>query len=66
MIERKRFIVNNDGKVLDTVTGENFDTVEEVVDVLNYYEDNCLRYQKTITELKKGTYKETLPITQRK
>ena len=66
MIERKRFIVNNDGILVDTVTGENFDTVEEVVDVLNYYEDNCLRYQKTIAELKKGTYKEPLPITQRK
>ena len=66
MIENKRFIVNTDGKVLDTVTGENFDTVEEVVDTLNYYENNCLRYQKTIAELKKGTYKEPLPITQRK
>lgn len=65
MIERKRFIVD-DGTVLDTVTGENFDTVEEVVTTLNYYEDNCLRYQETIAELKEGTYKEPLPITQRK
>ena len=66
MIERKRFIVNNDGTLVDTVTGENFDAIEEVADTLNYYEDNCLRYQETIAELKKGTYKEPLPITQRK
>lgn len=62
----KRFVVNDNGTVLDTVTGENFDTVEEVVDTLNYYENNCLRYQKIISELKDGTYKEPLPITQRK
>lgn len=61
-----RFVVNDNGTVLDTVTGENFDTVEEVVDTLNYYENNCLRYQKIISELKKGTYEEPLPITQRK
>ena len=66
MTGNKRFIVDNDRTVLDTVTGENFDTVEEVVDTLNYYENNCLRYQKTIAELKNGTYKEELPITQRK
>lgn len=66
MIGRKRFIVNNDGILVDTVTGENFDIVEEVVDILNYYENNCLRYQKIISELKNGTYKEELPITQRK
>lgn len=62
----ERFVVNDNGTVLDTVTGENFDTVEEVVDTLNYYENNCLRYQKIISELKDGTYKEPLPITQRK
>ena len=66
MTENKRFVVNDNGTVLDTVTGENFNTFEEVVDTLNYYENNCLRYQKTIAELKNGTYKEELPITQRK
>ena len=65
MTENKRFIVD-DGTVLDTITGENFDTVEEVVDILNYYENICLRYQRIISELKNGTYEEELPITQRK
>ena len=66
MIEKKRFIVDDAGTLIDMVTGENFDIVEEVVDILNYYENNCLRYQKIIFELKNGTYKEELPITQRK
>lgn len=66
MIEKKRFIVDDAGTLIDMVTGENFDIVEEVVDILNYYENNCLRYQKIISELKNGTYKEELPITQRK
>lgn len=66
MIEKKRFIVDDAGTLIDMVTGENFDIVEEVVDILNYYENTCLRYQKIISELKNGTYKEELPITQRK
>ena len=66
MTEKKRFIVDDAGTLIDMVTGENFDIVEEVVDILNYYENNCLRYQKIIFELKNGTYKEELPITQRK
>ncbi len=64
--EKKRFIVDDAGTLIDTVTGENFDIVEEVVDTLNYYENTCLKNQKTISELKDGTYKEPLPITQRK
>ena len=66
MIGRKRFIVNNDGILVDTVTGENFDIVEEVVDTLNRYENTCRRYEQKISELKNGTYNEELPITQRK
>lgn len=61
----KRFIVDNK-TLIDIVTGENFSTVEEVVDTLNYYENTCRRYEKKISELKNGTYKEELPITQRK
>ena len=66
MNENKRWIVDDAGTLIDIVTGENFDIVEEVVDTLNYYENTCLRYQQTISELKDGTYKEPLPITQRK
>jgi len=66
MTENKRFIVDDAGTLIDMVTRENFDIVEEVVDILNNYEDTCLRYEKTIAELKKGTYEEPLPITQRK
>ena len=62
----ERFIVDDAGTLIDMVTGENFDIVEEVVDTLNYYENTCLRYEKIISELKNGTYKEELPITQRK
>lgn len=62
----KRWIVDDAGTLIDMVTRENFDIVEEIVDTLNYYEETCLRYQKTISELKEGTYKEPLPITQRK
>ena len=66
MTENKRFMVDDTGTLIDMVTRENFDTVEEVVDILNNYEDTCVRYEKIISELKKGTYKEELPITQRK
>ena len=62
----ERFIVDDAGTLIDMVTGENFDIVEEVVDTLNYYENTYLKYEKTIAELKNGTYKEPLPITQRK
>lgn len=41
-----------------------------VADVFKYigedYEETCLKYEKTIRDLKDGTYKEPLPITQRK
>ena len=62
----KRWIVDDAGTLIDMVTGENFDIVEEIVDTLNYYEEACLKYQKTISGLRDGTYKEPLPITQRK
>ena len=62
----ERFMVDDAGTLIDMVTGENFDIVEEVVDILNYYENTCRRYEKIISELKNGTYKEELPITQRK
>lgn len=62
----KRWMSDDAGTLIDTVTGENFDIVEELVDTLNYYEETCLKYEKTISELKDGTYKEPLPITQRK
>ena len=62
----ERFIVDTAGTLIDMVTRENFDIVEEVVDILNNYEDTCVRYEKIISELKNGTYKEELPITQRK
>lgn len=62
----KRWIVDDAGTLIDIVTRENFDIVEEIVDTLNYYEETCLRYEKIIRELKDGTYKEPLPITQRK
>ena len=62
----ERYMVDDAGTLIDTVTGENFDIVEEIVDTLNYYEEICLKYEKTISELKNGTYKEPLPITQRK
>lgn len=62
----KRFMVDDAGTLIDMVTRETFDIVEEVVDLLNYYENTCLRYEKIISELKDGTYKEPLPITQRK
>lgn len=63
----ERYMVDDAGTTLiDTVTKETFDIVEEIVDTLNYYEENCLKYQKTISELKDGTYKEPLPITQKK
>lgn len=61
----KRFVVDN-RTIIDTVTGENFSTVGEVVDILNNYENTCVRYEKIISELKNGNYKEDLPITQRK
>ena len=66
MSENKRFMVDDAGTLIDRVTRENFDIVEEVVDILNNYEDTCVRYEKIISELKNGTYKEELPITQRK
>lgn len=53
--KNKRWIVDDAGSLIDTVTLEYFDIVEEIVDTLNYYEENCLRYQKTISELKDGT-----------
>lgn len=66
MTEKERFIIDDAGTLIDLVTGETYDIVEEVVDVLNYYENTVLRYQKIIRELKDGTYTEELPITQRK
>ena len=67
MIEKnKRWIVDDAGTLIDIVTRDCFDIVEEIVDTLNYYEETCLKYEKTIRELKDGTYKEPLPITQRK
>ena len=65
MTKKERWIVDDAG-IIDMVTGENFDIVEEVVDTLNYYEETCLRYEKIIRKLKDGTYKEPLLITQRK
>lgn len=65
-LQKKRWIVDDAGTLIDMVTREAYDIVEEVVDILNYYENNCLRYKQTISELKDGTYKEPLPITQRK
>ena len=62
----KRWIVDDAGTLIDMVTRENFDIVEEIVDTLNYYEETCLKHEKTISELKDGTYVEPLPITQRK
>lgn len=62
----KRWIVDDAGTLIDTVTGENFDLVEEIVDILNCYEETCLKYEKIIRELKDGTYKEPLSIAQRK
>lgn len=64
--KKERWIVDDAGTLIDMVTRETYDIVEEVVDVLNYYENNCERYLQTINELKDGTYKEPLPITQRK
>ena len=64
--KNKRWMVDDAGTLIDIVTRECFDIVEEIVDILNYYEEVCLKYEKTIRELKKGTYKEPLPITQRK
>lgn len=61
----KRFVMNNN-ELFDTVTNEIFKSLGDVVDTLNYYEETCLRYEKIIGELKDGTYKEPLPITQRK
>ena len=61
----KRFIMNN-GELFDTVTNETFKCLEDVVETLNYYEETCLKYEKTIRDLKDGAYKEPLPITQRK
>ena len=62
----KRFMVDDAGTLIDLVTRETYDIVEEVVDLLNYYENTCLKYEKTICELKNGTYKEPVPITSRK
>ena len=64
--KNKRWIVDDAGTLIDMVTMENFDIVEEIVDTLNYYEETFLKYEKTISELKNGTHKEPLPITQRK
>lgn len=65
-INKKRFSKCKDQcKVFDWVTNGVLD-IHEIVDTLNYYERNCLRYEKIISELKDGTYKEPLPITQRK
>ena len=61
----KRFIMNN-GELFDIVTNETFKCLGDVVDTLNYYEETCLKYEKTIRELKEGIYKEPLPITSRK
>ena len=66
MTVNKRFIVDDAGTLIDMVTRDTFDIVEEVVDILNNYEDTCIRYEKIISELKNGTYNEELPITQRK
>ena len=59
-------MVDDAGTLIDMVTRDTFDIVGEVVDILNNYENTCLRYEKTIAELKNGNYKEELPITQRK
>ena len=64
--QSKRWIVDDAGTLIDIVTRESFDIVEEIVDTLNYYEETCLKYEKTISELKDGTYVEPLPITSRK
>lgn len=66
MTEKERFMIDDSGTLIDLVTRETYDIVEEVVDVLNNYENTVLRYEKIISELKDGTYKEELPITQRK
>lgn len=66
MTKKERWIVDDAGTLIDIETRDTFDIVEEVVDTLNYYENTCLKYEKTISELKDGTYKEPLPITQRK
>ena len=59
----ERFIVDDAGTLIDMVTRETFDIVEEVVGTLNYYERTCTDYEKKISELHdeiaklKGEYK---------
>ena len=48
----KRFKITDDGVLIDTLTTETFKTVEDVVDILNYYENTCLKLEKRIRELK--------------
>lgn len=65
-LTEKRFSKCKDQcKVFDWVTSGVLD-IREIVDTLNYYAETCLRYQKIISGLKEGTYKEPFPITQRK
>lgn len=58
----KRFKIDDNGVLIDTLTTETFKTVEDVVDILNYYENSCLRFEKRIRELKDNN-KETNHIS---
>ena len=73
MTRNKRYIVDDAGTLIDTVTKECYDIVEEVVDVLNEKENSIRHYEEVIDELtskiiriNRLTTDNELPITQRK
>lgn len=50
MSENKRFAKCKDQcKVFDWITNNILD-IYEIVDTLNYYENTCLKYEKTIAD----------------
>lgn len=70
MTEKERFLVDDAGTLMDLVTRDTYDIVEEVVDVLNNYEKTVLYKNERIKELTNEVelyrhYVEIIPIEEK-
>ena len=54
MTKKEKWIVDDAGTLIDMVTGENFDIVEEVVDLLNELSDENEQLKKENKTLADG------------
>lgn len=53
MTEKERFMTDDAGTLIDMETRDTFDIVEEVVDILNNYENTVFHKDERIKELEK-------------